>query len=218
MLRQDLTAINEDLVFSSRIAKDDPFVEAYTIQSGDNLTVIARKLKLGTDRRLIARVNKMANPDRVVVGQKLKIVKGPFHAVVHKAAYRLDLYMGPGDKPAEWVYVRSFPVGLGEANGTPVGTFIAKKGSKLVDPPWINPRTGERFEGKDPKNPIGHRWIGIEGLGESAQHTGYGLHGTIDPGSIGQQRSMGCVRMGKEDIELMYELVGEGVSVVKIVP
>ena len=42
--------------------------------------------------------------------------------------------------------------------------------------------------------------------------------GTIDPGSIGQQKSMGCIRMGDEDIQLVFELMGEQVSVVKIVP
>jgi lipoprotein-anchoring transpeptidase ErfK/SrfK len=126
--------------------------------------------------------------------------------------------MGPPDKQDEWVYVKSFKVGLGEANGTPVGTFVVKKGSKLIDPPWINPHTGEKFAGGDPKNPIGHRWVGLEGQGDSAQHTGYGIHGTIDPDSIGQQRSMGCVRMATGDIELVWELLGQQVSVVKIVP
>src|SRR5262249_50702499 len=132
--------------------------------------------------------------------------------------YRLDLYMGAPDQPDDWVFVRSFRVGLGASDGTPLGTFVVKKGSKLVDPPWINPHSGEKFVGGDPKNPIGHRWIGLEGVGESAQHTGYGIHGTIDPDSIGQQRSMGCIRLGNDDIELMFELLGEQVSVVRIVP
>ena len=34
--------------------------------------------------------------------------------------------------------------------------------------------------------------------------------------SIGQQRSMGCVRMGADDIALMFELMGETLSTVKI--
>jgi LysM repeat protein len=217
-VRGELTRINDDLVFSPRVTKDDPYVDTYAVQARDSLIKISQKLGLGPDYRLIRRVNKMADEHKLILGQKLKVVKGPFHALVTKSAYRLDLYMGPTDKPEQWVYIRSFPVGLGEANGTPVGTFIVKKGSKLIDPPWINPRTGERFAGNDPKNPIGHRWIGLEGTGESAQFTGYGLHGTIDPDSIGKQRSMGCVRMGNEDIELMFELLGEQVSVVKIQP
>jgi len=109
-------------------------------------------------------------------------------------------------------------VGLGEKGSTPDGNFIVKKGSKLTNPPWTNPRTGEHFDANDPKNPIGKFWIGLEGVGDSSTCTGYGIHGTIDPDSIGQQRSMGCVRMGAEDIAMMFELMGEQLSTVKIQP
>jgi lipoprotein-anchoring transpeptidase ErfK/SrfK len=131
----------------------------------------------------------------------------------------MDVWMGPADKPEEWVYVRSFNVGLGAAESeTPVGTFIVKKGSKLVDPPWTHPKTGEHFNGGDPKNPLGHFWVGLEGTGESTSFAGYGIHGTIEPESIGQRRSMGCVRLVDADIALVYELMGESLSTVKIVP
>lgn len=217
-LRQKLGAINEDLVFSPKLYPGDTYAETYTIASGDALAKIARKRELATDWRLIQRINRLSDPNKITVGQKLKLIRGPFHAVVTKSAYRLDLYMGSPDEPASWVFVKSYTVGLGEENGTPTGTFVVKKNSKLVNPYWVNPRTGEKFEADDPKNPIGEFWIGIEGVGESAPYVGYGLHGTIDPDSIGKQRSMGCVRMGAPDIAQVYELLVDGVSVVKIVP
>ena len=46
--------------------------------------------------------------------------------------------------------------------------------------------------------------------------TGYGIHGTIDPASIGQQKSMGCVRMNDTEVELAYETLVEGISRVRI--
>jgi lipoprotein-anchoring transpeptidase ErfK/SrfK len=217
-LRQKLGAINEDLVFSPKLYPGDTYAETYTIASGDALAKIARKRELATDWRLIQRINRLSDPNKITVGQKLKLIRGPFHAVVTKSAYRLDLYMGSPDEPASWVFVKSYTVGLGEENGTPTGTFVVKKNSKLVNPYWVNPRTGEKFEADDPKNPIGEFWIGIEGVGESAPYVGYGLHGTIDPDSIGKQRSMGCVRMGAPDIAQVYELLIDGVSVVKIQP
>ena len=55
-------------------------------------------------------------------------------------------------------------------------------------------------------------------MGEAAALEGYGIHGTIDPGSIGKSMSMGCVRLGDADVALVYELLGEGSSVVHIVP
>ncbi len=217
-LRDDLTVINQDLVFSPRVDPQDPFAYAYTIQSGDRLIKINQKEKLAPDWRLIQRVNKMGDAGALRLGGKLKLVRGPFHAVVTKSAYRLDIFMGAADKPSDWVYVRSFQVGLGENNATPIGNFRVRPGSKLVNPPWVNPRTGEKFAADDPKNPIGEHWIGLEGVGETATVSGYGIHGTIDPESIGKQKSMGCVRLRAEDIAQVYELLGEGVSTVKIQP
>ncbi|MBL8757127.1 MAG: L,D-transpeptidase, partial [Phycisphaerae bacterium] len=189
---------------------------------------IRAKQSLPIDWRLLQRINKV-NPNALRVGQKLKLVRVPFHAVVRKSEYRLDLYMGdpptptstsagPDGQDPSWTFVRAFPVGLGEGNGTPEGTFVVRPRSKLVNPHWVNPRTGERFGADDPKNPIGEYWIGLEGADEaSKKFTSYGLHGTIDPSSIGASKSMGCVRMAADDIALMFEVLAERVSTVRIV-
>ena len=95
--------------------------------------------------------------------------------------------------------------------------FVVKPNSKLVDPEWVNPRTGERFGPKDPKNPIGDYWIGLIGDSDNIRGLeGYGVHGTIDPDSIGAMKSMGCVRLANDDIALVYELLMDGVSTVEI--
>ncbi len=216
-LREKLTRINEDMVFSSKTIPGDPFAMLYVVEAGDNPTTIRKRQQLATEVSLITRINKF-DPKKLRVGQKLKLLTGPFHAVVSKSDYRLDLFMGPPEEPERWVYVKSFRVGLGEANSTPTGSFFVKKNSKLTNPYWTNPRTGEKFEADDPKNPIGEFWVGIEGLGGSALHTGYGLHGTIDPGSIGQQKSMGCVRLMNDDIAMLYDLLVPEISLVNIVP
>ena len=95
---------------------------------------------------------------------------------------------------------------------------MVRDDSKLINPYWVNPRTGERFEADDPLNPIGERWIGIRGVGDSALLKGYGLHGTIDPASLAGQMSMGCVRLDSDDVALLYELLEERVSRVVIRP
>ena len=215
-LRARLTEINQTLVFSATVVADDPLTGTYEIAGGDRLSTLPGKLGLATDWRLIQRVNAMPDPNKIRLGQKLKIVRGPFHAVVDKSDYRVDLYAGPPDEPQSWTYIRSFRVGLGEGDSTPTGAFVVKRNSKLINPHWVNPRTGERFDQDNPDNPIGERWIGIEGVGEDAVKTGYGLHGTIDPASIGQQKSMGCVRMLDRDVELVYEMLVEGISRVQI--
>ncbi len=217
-LRAELMALNDDLVFGPRIVKGDPIVEAYVVQSGDALSRIASREKLMTHWKLIQRVNRLSSPNTIRVGQSLKLVRGPFHAIVDKSDYRLDLYHGPASQPSLWTYVTSFPVGLGEDDSTPAGRFVVRMNSKLENPAWVNPRNpSERYAADDPKNPIGEFWVGIDGLGDDAVHTGLGLHGTIEPESIGRQMSMGCVRLGADDVAIVYEMLAEGESLVTIV-
>jgi len=54
-----------------------------------------------------------------------------------------------------------------------------------------------------PENPIGNRWIGLS-------QKGYGIHGTNAPKSIGKAASHGCIRMGKKDLEELFEMVRPG--------
>lgn len=216
VIRQKLTTINEDLVFSAKVTPGDPLVESYTVVAGDALEKIRKKRDLTTEWMLIQRVNRMPNANALKVGQKLKLVRGPFHAVVRKSEYRLDLFAGSPDEPDNWLYIRSFKVGLGDNNGTPLGTFQIR--NKMQNPDWRNPRTGEKFGKDDPKNPIGEYWLGWQGLGDSAPITGYGIHGTVEPDSIGQSKSMGCVRLLDDDVKLVYELLATRISVVRVVP
>ncbi|HRQ75224.1 MAG TPA: L,D-transpeptidase family protein [Phycisphaerales bacterium] len=213
-IRESLTQLNERLVFSPEVVQGDPFSAAYVVRSGDALARIATGQNLHVDWRFIQRINRIQRPESIRVGQTLKLVRGPFHAVVHKREFRMDIYLGEG---ADRVYVRSFPVGLGEYDSTPVGLFRVRPNSKLINPAWTNPRTGQSYHADDPQNPIGERWIGLEGVSESVRDLGgYGIHGTIEPQSIGTQASMGCVRMLAADVELVYEMLVEEKSSVRI--
>lgn len=219
MIRGKMSQISDSLTFSTTAAPGDATSEMYAIEPGDSLVRIARSKDLGVDWRFIQRVNKMSDPGKLRVGQKLKLVRGPFHAVVHKNEYRLDLYSEAKDPEGNRLFIKSFRVGLGELNSTPLGAFAVREGSKLINPHWVNPRTGEKFDANDPKNPIGERWIGLLGTEPDTEKlNGYGIHGTIEPESIGQQKSMGCVRMAEGDVEMIYELLTERKSTVLIVP
>lgn len=227
-LRSQIAKVNETLFFSPTAFKGDALTDTHAVTSGETLGRIVRKEGLPIDWRLLVRINKMPGENALRIGQKLKIVRQPMHAVVHKNSYRMDVYAGPpgvssspgpDGQEAGWTYIRSFPVGLGESNGTPEGAFVVRADSKLINPKWVNPRTGEVFLPDNPLNPIGEHWIGLEGVDENTRKfTGYGIHGTIDAESIGQQKSMGCVRMAPADVEMVYEMLVDRLSTVKIVP
>jgi len=217
-LRDELTQINNVLIFGPVVAPNDPICEEYKIQSGDSLSRIASRRELASHWKLIQRVNRISNPSRIRLGQNLKLVHGPFHAIVYKREHRMDIYHGSPNDPASWLFIKSLNVGLGADNGTPIGTFTVST-NKLENPGWVNPRNAaESYGPNDPANPIGEFWLGLDGVGQYATLTGYGIHGTIDPSSIGDDQSMGCVRLADEDIALVYELLAERVSVVEIRP
>jgi LysM repeat protein len=206
-----LVEIGRVLAFTPVYNANDPMFFQYTVQSGDSLEKIVRRHKIGCDWRLVQRINNIKKPEAIRVGQRLKLPKGPFSAVVSKRDYRVDICVGAGN---ERVVLTSLPCGLGSANGTPTGNFKVRVGSKLLNPEWTHPVTGEHFAGDDPKNPIGEHWLGLEGTDTTnAQLAGYGIHGTIDIDSIGQDRSLGCVRLLAEDVAIVWECLGDGAMV-----
>ncbi|XHC25278.1 L,D-transpeptidase family protein [Phycisphaerales bacterium ac7] len=218
IMRTKLGDMAKEITFSRRVVAGDEMASEYTVQSGDLLSTIVRREGLDVEWMLIERINGVS-ANRIRVGQTLKLLRGPFHAVISKGAYRLDLYSDFRDSAGNRLYLGSFSVGLGEYDSTPVGSWVVRSNSKLIDPAWVNPRTGERFASGDPENPIGNRWIGIRGTDANTEiEEGIGLHGTIEPNSIGEQMSMGCVRMLRPDIELIYDLLVPEVSTVMIQP
>lgn len=209
-----LTDLSDKLVFSPYITDDDPYSIEYIIRNGDTLSGIVQKMGLQIDWRFIQRVNSIGHASSIRPGQNIKLITGPFHAIVDKKAFRMDLFLGDGD---EQVFVCSYRVGLGEFNSTPTGLFKVRRNSKLLNPMWVNPRTAEIFSSDNPLNPIGERWIGLQGMDERTKDlSGLGIHGTIEPESIGTNASMGCVRMLSDDVGEVYEMLLEGVSTVEI--
>ncbi len=167
--------------------------EPYVVQSGDQLRKIATKYNVSW--QYLSRLNRL-DPKRLRAGQKLKVINGPFGVVVTLADFELVLHHNGQ-------YVRSYRACIGKNGSSPVGKF--KVLNKVTDPQYTDP-DGKVIAGGDPKNPLGHRWID---LGES-----YGIHGTIEPDSIGKAESRGCIRLLNEDAAEVYDLLENGSEVV----
>ena len=97
---------------------------------------------------------------------------------------------------------RVYTVAVGKrSTPSPAGTFTIER--RVKNPVY-------RHDGKTvqpgPGNPVGSRWMGLN-------IKGYGIHGTNAPKSIGKAASHGCIRMGKADIEDLFEQVQVGDTV-----
>ena len=214
-VKQQLSLWNQSLVFSPRPYADDPFASAVAVKSGDNMSKIASDHDVTWE--LLSRINAVT-PQKMRAGSSLKVITGPFHAVVSKKAFTIDLYLGgPGGKGS--MYVTSYGVGLGKDDSTPPGTWMVEPHKKIKNPTYYSPRGEGVIEAGDPKNPLGPFWIGLTGIdGQAVGQQSYGIHGTIDPTSIGKQSSMGCIRLHNEDVALVYEMLVEGKSLVIVTP
>ena len=100
--------------------------------------------------------------------------------------------------------LKVYSVAVGAAvSPSPTGTM--KIINKLIGPTYYH-------QGKvippGRSNPLGDRWMGLN-------QKGYGIHGTNVPSSIGKAASHGCIRMGKHDVEELFNLarVGDAVEI-----
>lgn len=95
-----------------------------------------------------------------------------------------------------------YSVAVGKSSTpSPVGTFKIER--RVMNPTYSH---NGRTVPPGPGNPVGTRWMGLS-------IRGYGIHGTNEPRSIGKAASHGCIRMGKADLEEVYELVAVGDTV-----
>jgi LysM repeat protein len=197
-LKREIAALNATLIFSTR---ESPDGELYAIKPGDALERIGRQYKISPE--FIARINGIRDPKRIRFGDTLKVIQGPLDVLVEIEKFRLTILL-------HGRFVKEYKIGVGKDERTPLGTFEVKE--KSVNPTWWGPE-GEVIAADDPKNPLGERWIGIQGtVGQ-----GYGIHGTIEPESIGTACSRGCIRMLEKDVDEVYDFVVPKLSRVTIV-
>ncbi len=167
--------------------------EPYVVQSGDQLRKIAAKHHVPW--QFLTKLNR-TDPKRLREGQKLKVIDGPFGAVVTLSDFELVVHHNGQ-------YVRGYRTCIGKDGSSPVGKF--KIINKVANPQYTDP-DGKVFSGTDPKNPLGKFWLD---LGES-----YGIHGTIEPNSIGKAESRGCIRLMNDDVAEVYDILDVGSEVI----
>ncbi|MDP6685484.1 MAG: L,D-transpeptidase family protein [Candidatus Omnitrophota bacterium] len=189
-VQEGLGKLNISILFSPIITSKDV---SYTVEPGDSLSKIAKKF--GTTIGLIKASNSLKS-DVILANSKLKVSKQKYGILVDKSQNVLTLLSKEGD------IVKVYSVSTGENNSTPVGTF--KIVNRIKDPVWYN--QGAIVPSESPDNVLGSRWLGFS-------KSGYGIHGTVDPDSVGTQATKGCVRMHNHDVEELYTIVAVGTKV-----
>ncbi len=209
-VKKQMAALADKWLFSRDVLQDDTLTGHYLVQPGNLLSTIGRNHRV--PHEILMRINGIERAELLRAGQRIKVIHGPFHAVVNRSTFTLDLYL-------QDVYVKSYGVGLGRPeHTTPTGRWLVAPGGKMVSPTWTDPDSGRTYKASDPDYPLGSRWIGLEGIeGQARGRTGFALHGTREPETIGTQSSRGCIRLHNGDVIELYEMLQTGHSNVQVV-
>ena len=168
----------------------------YVVQSGDTLERIGEKYSVpGT---LLARINGIRDPQSLRPGRELKVVRGPFSALISLEKMELTLMLQ--DR-----YAGRFAIGLGTDHRPMEGNYTVRE--KVLNPGYGGYSGGSfAIQPGDPKNPLGKFWIG---LGDQI-----GIHGTTNLGGIGRTDNPGSICLSQRDIDDVYGILSVGSKVV----
>ncbi|MCF7877974.1 MAG: L,D-transpeptidase family protein [Candidatus Omnitrophica bacterium] len=190
-IQDKIYEINIKMLFSPY--REEECSKVYTVKRGDALVKIARKFD--TTVELIKKANNLSSV-KIIPGQELKVNTCEFSLVVDKSQNLLFL-------KRDGKIFKTYTVATGKNGRTPEGSF--KIINKLVKPTWY--KAGAVVLPDNPENILGSRWLGID-------KSGYGIHGTTEPDSLGQQVTLGCVRMANQEVEELYDIVPTGTEVI----
>ena len=208
-VKLQLSKLAEKWLFSDTVYPEDNLTTTYEVQRGDLLQNIAKTYKV--PHEIIMRINGINDPKRLMAGQKIKVIEGPFNVVVYKSNFTMDLYL-------QNKYIKTYRVGLGKVDReTPSGRWRVEASGKMIEPSWYDEETNRNYDASDPDYPLGSRWIAIEGMDDNTRNrSGFAIHGTKEPESIGTRSSRGCIRLFNGDVVEVYNMLYGGISEVII--
>jgi len=169
-------------------SQQDLLLAPHVVTAGETLPAIAAPL--GVSWQLLAKINGIADPQQLVPSEHLKLVRGPFDAVVSVSRRRLSLQLGGN-------YAGSFPVVVGRQ-------FLGRVGSSL---PVVEIRRGAGHDVQavaatlpDPSSTKPALLLGDGLVIESAE----------DPGVANDLSPVTSLVMAVRDLEELIDILGPG--------
>ena len=166
---------------------------AYVVQANDTLESIAQKWNVPA--QLIFNVNssKIGTPSNLLPGTELKIIEGPFNAVINLERQELTLFL-------QGMYAGRFNIEIGQdGQGIDHGSFIVEQKS-LGKNYSVN---GQSIAAAAPENPYGKYWIGLNS--NVSIHESNPLPGQVD--------TRGSIRLATKDAADVFGILSNGSQV-----
>lgn len=132
----------------------------YVVKPGDNLQRIARAY--GVPWQLLAKINGVRDPENLDPGEELKVVRGPFDAMIRLDNYEMTLMLRD-------LYAGRFRIGLGGDSQNLEGAY----------------RVEDKIVHDEPASPLGRYWIKLtDRIGIHGTSDPRNLGSSGGPGSI----------------------------------
>jgi LysM repeat protein len=154
----------------------------YIVQPGETLDSIADQYNVPS--RLLAKINGIHEGQNPQPGRELKVLRGPFMALVDLNRLELTLML-------HGRYAGRFAIGVGADHPKLEGTYIVR--DKRLNPPGP-PR--------DPTCPPGKLWIDL-----GNQIT---IHAAADPRSVGRTDGHGSICLSDQDMTDVFGILSVG--------
>lgn len=179
-----------DQVAGTVVYSRQSFLEPYyVVQAGDALPQIAERFNVPWE--LLAKINGITQADQLPPGMQLKVIRGPFEAVVHLRRQELVLMV-------QGCYAGRFRIGIGRDAQGAQGVYQVRE--KTLQPRYYT--DSGVIEAGDPRNPLGAKWIGLGGR--------LGIHAAQDPSQFANPQAPGAIFLSPKDMDDVFDILSVG--------
>ena len=163
---------------------------AHIVNSGNSLSSIADKYKISEE--LLYNINRSNIPNRTMLtpGMPLKVIEGPFNAVLDLSESRLTLFLDD-------LYAGHFWVSIGDVRPTIGDFYVQQKSNQGRD--YVT-ASGTTIPAANANNPYGRYWLGLD--------SNLSIHSSASSGSVEDTR--GCISLSPIDAEDVFGILTVG--------
>ena len=171
-------------------SQQDLLLPPHVVAAGETLQAVAAPL--GVPWQLLAKINGVDDPGRLVPGEQLKVLRGPFDAVVSVSRGRLSLQVGGN-------YAGSFPVVVGRQVQDRVGASLAV----------VDVRRGAGAAG--PAGPTAQvSYLAASGSKSIVLGDGLSIEAVEDPSLIADRAPSTSLVVAAGDLDEIIDILGPG--------
>ena len=167
--------------------------QPYVVKPGDTLETIGQQWNVPGQLIYNVNANNIVDPQNLIPGTELKVIQGPFNAVINVERQEMTLFL-------QGMYAGRFAIELGQdGQGIEYGSFMVQE--KLRGQTYQ--ASGQVIAPGDPQNPYGQYWIGLNGNAS--------IHESNRTGGL--QDNRGSIRLASKDAADVFGILSSGSQV-----